>query len=425
MFGDGTVTKHGARVYNTKSKGLADDVQELIIKSGRVGTISYCTTEDKYYVRESLHDVNVANKHKRQDSLYDVTGERVYCVTVPNRILVTRRDTKVVLSANCYDSLGSGRGSAAYHKHIMDVRHLSVLEHAVFTVELQADRPPEAVYSVLINRPGLYVLPVGQSMGTSRFRITLNLRSVVEWRMWSMQGTPFVAIGDELQRVAHGLAPLIVPPPADSHIGVTITPVLPIASRERAITLFLQTSRGVSHETVRHRMNAISQRSTRFVDEDETPWILHPLLAAYLDATRDRGLFSCLWTAQALARDAYSRAVERLEAYGKQQGMDAVTARKQARGAARGYLGNALMTNMLVTADVYQWWNILMQRHNPAADGEMQVTAKLMLDALRQSRYARMFTDSVLEAEFARRRAMDPVNYPSLAGSGSLGSLSL
>lgn len=33
----------------------------------------------------------------------------------------------------CYDSLGSGRSSADYHKHILDVEHGSVLEHAQYS----------------------------------------------------------------------------------------------------------------------------------------------------------------------------------------------------------------------------------------------------------------------------------------------------
>ena len=131
----------------------------------------------------------------------------------------------------CYDSYGKGRGSAAYHKHILEVGHGSVMEHASFSFFL-------------------------------------------------------------------------------SNI-----------------------SRGCTHELVRHRVGvAISQRSTRYVDESVSAWVWHPLLAK-LD---DPALLREIDDAEGACRGVYDKVVERLQGILQQEGCDKLTARKQARGAARG-----------------------------------------------------------------------------------------
>jgi thymidylate synthase (FAD) len=140
-------------------------------------------------------------------------------------------------------------------------------------------------------------------------------------------------------------------------------------------------SRGWSHEHVRHRVGiAISQRSTRYVDETQTPWIRHPLLVQYLDATNDGSLEAAWDMAIVECRDAYEKIVERLEGYLIARGTDKLTARKQARGAARGILGNALMTEMVWSANVRMLRTVIDQRANPAADAEIRGVA---IDILR------------------------------------------
>jgi thymidylate synthase ThyX len=81
-----------------------------------------------------------------------------------------------------------------------------------------------------------------------------------------------------------------------------------------------------------------------------------------------------------------------LEDYGKAKGLDKASARKQARGAARGYLGNALATEMLFSAPVSGWKWILSQRANRLADAEIRAVYGRVLPALKASRYGAMFT---------------------------------
>lgn len=183
----------------------------------------------------------------------------------------------------CYDSFGAGRPSPAYHQHIMEVNHGSVMEHA-------------------------------------------------------------------------------------------------------SLTFFLgNISRGCTHELVRHRVGvAISQRSTRYVDENESEWAMHPLLQRYFEEadvarrapngeqteiTVKQGAHHVVATAQ----HEYVRVVEKLQSWLISQGTDKFTARKQARGAARGLLGNALCTEMVWTVNLRALRGIIDQRVKAAADAEIRI----------------------------------------------------
>ena len=148
-------------------------------------------------------------------------------------------------------------------------------------------------------------------------------------------------------------------------------------------------SRGCTHELVRHRAGcAISQRSTRYVDESGSPWILHPLIHKYLDdreSTDGRYEFAAgglrLGTAIEAGRKAYDAIVSALQEHLITDGVDKTTARKQARGAARGMLGNALCTSMVWTVNIRALRNVLEQRANPAADAEIRVLANKLYEA--------------------------------------------
>lgn len=130
-------------------------------------------------------------------------------------------------------------------------------------------------------------------------------------------------------------------------------------------------SRGCTHELVRHRAGvAISQRSTRYVDESRSPYILHPLLKLLVG---DDETESVVDAAMYHARAAYVCIVRKLEATLASKGIDKQTARKQARGAARGMLGNALCTSMVWTANIRALRGCIEQRASPHADAEIRV----------------------------------------------------
>lgn len=136
-----------------------------------------------------------------------------------------------------------------------------------------------------------------------------------------------------------------------------------------SISFFISgVSRGLTHELVRHRAGtAISQRSTRYVDESESEYAWHP----FVEELGPTGLDS-LVEADRIAYQTFAAGVEKLLI---KRGVDKLTARKQARGAARGVLGNALSTELIWTANIRAIRNFIEQRATDAADAEIRLLA--------------------------------------------------
>lgn len=146
-----------------------------------------------------------------------------------------------------------------------------------------------------------------------------------------------------------------------------------------SLTFFLSNiSRGLTHELVRHRVGvAISQRSTRYVDESQSEYVHHPLVLAY---AREKNQGLGFGVSMHADKEVYRQIVDMLEAWLIEKGTDKFTARKQARGAARGYLGNALMTEMVWTCNIRALKQILKQRANRHADAEIRVLANRLYE---------------------------------------------
>ena len=173
--------------------------------------------------------------------------------------------------------------------------------------------------------------------------------------------------------------------------------VQPESDEEKWISLFLSASRGFSHEMVRHGFRTgISQRSTRYVDEDGSPWLDHPLVQEYLAAAPDEDssyaeLSDLVTRTKRIAKATYKCVADELQRWLIKRGIDKFTSRKQARGAARGYLGNALVTELVFSASVAQWKRILRQRCVGPADAEIRNVAAEAMPELQRSRYGESF----------------------------------
>lgn len=323
----------------------------------------------------------------------------------------------------CYDSLGNGRNSADYHEHIQHVGHLSVLEHYNFTIAIMYNsyRPDvmNSLLAYLINRPGLHTIITEHSDVNNRMEIqvTMNFRSVLEWAQY----TPFFTVEHKniveflhflLMEQAHILAPTILPnKPLGYQIDFDCEPLSiklitnPIHKEQKWISMFLCGSRGFSHEMVRHGdRSAISQRSTRYVDESTSEWVTHPLVEQYfadeaahirnVKESEDAANLRDIITERVESmKNLYDQLVPKLKDYLIDRGVDKFTARKQARGAARGYLGNALHTEMIFSASVGQWKRILLQRLHPAADAEIREVGYKLLQILQDSEQNRYHKD--------------------------------
>lgn len=301
----------------------------------------------------------------------------------------------------CYDSLGKGRSSEDFHKHILEVGHLSVDEHPHATIEVHTGFQ----LHVFLNRPDFWV-----ELAPGATRVTMNPRGIYEWNSWSRIICPdapdlvgsYGSVGDQLSFQAEKLFPQIVTPknrPAEVVMQYEkwTKVVPPRTDEEKWVTMFVGGSRGFSHELVRHgNFTGISQRSTRFVDEDGSPWVDHPLVQEYMAAAdapaetkKDLGVR--IEGVKGLAREAYSRVSKELQTWLLSRGVEKLTARKQARGAARGYLGNALWTELIFSASVGQWKRMMRMRCCDPADAEIR---SVFVDALRElkaSRYGKDF----------------------------------
>lgn len=168
----------------------------------------------------------------------------------------------------CYSSLGTGRNSVDYHKHIVEVGHLSVYEHANLTFAVPLDVPTYlACAEALLNRPGVWTtkeIPSIMLTNNTAFimRITANLRAIREWHEYPPANKMATVIGSQIQYLSKEKAPLAL---SDLEVGDTGFPMRIVESKyeeEKWVSMFFaNVSRGFSHELVRHKFQtAVSQR---------------------------------------------------------------------------------------------------------------------------------------------------------------------
>lgn len=307
----------------------------------------------------------------------------------------------------CYDSLGNGRDSAGLHKHILEVVNTSVYEHCYITIRFLTNL--QNVYAVTcLNRKGVWVRLDTDGRGVD---ITINFRAILEWDRYTTpsnaMGERAKTIGTILKRYGHNVAPQIFPMPelnaSAKAIGVDSYMVDNIEHLDRDqlfVTMYLAGSRGFTHEQVRHRFN-MSQRSTRYVDEDGSDYVMHPLITQYLlqleNGPASVDLKKVMNDSIAADRETYHTLVTTLKDFCVNKlSLDPTTARKQARGAARGYLGNALGSEMIFTAPISGWRIMYCQRLHPAADAEIRQVHVNGFRELKESNFAKYFDDMEL-----------------------------
>ncbi|KKN69125.1 hypothetical protein LCGC14_0444140 [marine sediment metagenome] len=341
----------------------------------------------------------------------------------------------------CYDSLGKGRSSEDYHQHIRDVNHNSVWGHSYHHFVIIGGLGNDFVQH-LINEPGIVITT--DKANLAHF-ITLNIRALVQQvarleylknkdRVSIMTTTIIKNMARQAARVDPQLIAWIpgcseeftesdgggfvkrleltaiqaVCYAAKVRLGGTWTIGKVMEDPERKEFLahgytvwYLEGfSRGWSHEHVRHTKEiGISQRSTRYVDESDSDWAWHPLIRQFLEdpnANEEERtkLLNDLKDAEEICRDVYEEGVPLLQKYVKnrQPDIDKTTARKQARGAMRGVLGNALPTSMMWSVSLSELlFHYMPQRHSRYADAEIRVFANMLGEHL-QERYPAIFS---------------------------------
>jgi len=288
----------------------------------------------------------------------------------------------------CYDSLGGkGRPTQEYHRHINEVNHGSVQEHGwVFVnfIGLNGFELADAL-AQCINRPGVFIYykDVEPDDGKVRHNVTVvaNLRSIKEWKNFdSVSATGLsksvLNIGEELLIRGKMMAPFVLdhlPNPVSKwRKPITYSSKDMVNPQESIYISFLieGVSRNLTHELVRHKFQtAISQRSTRYVDESSSPIAWHPLLLRnkFTWPLRKISEITTSWM-YSLSEWLVRKDLEKL-------GLGKVAAQKQSRGAARSFRPTALSTELVFTASLAQWNRIIAMRGNEHADAEIRLMA--------------------------------------------------
>ncbi len=105
-LGDATQMKGGFRIFYTSSKRLADGIQELLLKTGRVGVIKQRAPRGRIFIKDHYADASrvqyeVLERVKKLDSWIDKRdikeieySGKVYCATVKNHVMYVRRNGK-------------------------------------------------------------------------------------------------------------------------------------------------------------------------------------------------------------------------------------------------------------------------------------------------------------------------------------------
>ena len=130
-FGDSSGPNRESRQFYSSSQRMIDDLQELLLRVGKRGTIySHGIREEEHPNEEG---VMIVQKHpsftlheylesditiKRPNvACGDYKGE-VFCATVPNSTLITRRNGRILISGNCCVTSEEAFAKACYNPEI-------------------------------------------------------------------------------------------------------------------------------------------------------------------------------------------------------------------------------------------------------------------------------------------------------------------
>ncbi|HEV8194654.1 MAG TPA: GTP cyclohydrolase I, partial [Ktedonobacterales bacterium] len=111
-LGDGHYYKHDPlRVhYVSKSYRMIDDIQELLLRTGKTGSVQHfpgaARIETRIYKRASGRGYTWYGKLQPYHQGTVVFDDEVFCVSVPTGALLVRRNGKPIVSGNCMTMRG-------------------------------------------------------------------------------------------------------------------------------------------------------------------------------------------------------------------------------------------------------------------------------------------------------------------------------
>lgn len=148
-------------------------------------------------------------------------------------------------------------------------------------------------------------------------------------------------------------------------------------------------SRALTHELIRHTAGvAVSQRSTRYVDEGDSCFVMPPLAIVYAEdsdrkANDKRILQAMLHRQHVEATRTYLAALNVAMSVLEGSGLSKTAARKVARGTVRSILPMNLETSLYWTMNLQAFVNTLFQRMADGADIEICRLFSCLLDTVR------------------------------------------
>jgi C1A family cysteine protease len=118
-FGDQHRQSYGGRRFYSGSRLMIDDLQELLLRIGKRGTIEEYPPREHGTFHGTLPELMLTERKRdslcveKENTRTDHYKGKVYCATVPNGTLVTRRNKLVLISSNCWDFSGTCMVEAA------------------------------------------------------------------------------------------------------------------------------------------------------------------------------------------------------------------------------------------------------------------------------------------------------------------------
>lgn len=161
-------------------------------------------------------------------------------------------------------------------------------------------------------------------------------------------------------------------------------------------TFRIVTDRGVTHETVRHRIASYAQESTRYVNYNkkfganfiEPAWIIN----SDYDITNDmlNKIENTQYTVKHILNDDSIDNITKqiyifiLSCYQSEQNYNAMISLGATPQNARAVLTNALKTELVMTANFREWLHFLGLRTSPHAHPDMRIIANMIGNILNE-----------------------------------------
>ena len=283
----------------------------------------------------------------------------------------------------CYDSFGTGRSSKDWHEHVLNVKHLSIYEHCWFWIE-DLGYSDEELNIEHLSSGGIRFAykkksdPEPEPTLDPEPIIEFNARFALEHRY------------DFMLPVLEAYMPNVLKAARSAKLPISdrVIPTYEVGSfglSDNWATLLLDMSRGCSHEIVRHGDNtAISQRSTRYVDESKyeseglsscssncvliPPFLtddfeITPTLAKNINSILEDNFRSCM--------ENYLKLKQLFKEH-NENNLSRTFTTKVVNGLARLVLPHNLRTEMVFSAEREQWKHMINMRTSPGADQEIR-----------------------------------------------------